>query len=91
MNEGDAKNTDLIKNNLKDIDKNIFGELEASDILFIDSTYVSKINSDVNHIIFEILPLIKPGVTIHLHDIFILSNIPKNRYVTDAFGTRHTC
>ena len=41
-----------------------------NDILFIDSTHVSKLGSDVNRIFFEILPTLQPGVLIHFHDIF---------------------
>jgi hypothetical protein len=48
----------------------IFCGLEENDILFIDSTHVTKINSDVNKIIFEILPKLQKGVLIHFHDIF---------------------
>lgn len=47
-----------------------FGQLQANDILFIDSSHVSKIGSDVNYIVFEILPALKPGVIIHFHDIY---------------------
>ena len=38
-------------------------------MLFIDSTHISKLGSDVNHLFFEILPRLRPGVVIHLHDI----------------------
>jgi len=55
---------------LQEVDKDIFKSLEANDILFVDSTHVSKLGSDVNRIIFEILPTLKPGVLIHFHDIF---------------------
>src|SRR5262249_3816423 len=43
--------------------------LGANDILFIDSTHVSKLNSDVNYELFEILPALQSGVYVHLHDI----------------------
>ncbi|MBI2934850.1 MAG: class I SAM-dependent methyltransferase [Chloroflexi bacterium] len=46
-----------------------FGNLGPNDILFIDSSHVSKIGSDVNFIIFEVLPALKPGVAVHFHDI----------------------
>jgi len=46
-----------------------FKALEAGDILFIDSSHVSKTGSDVNFYIFEILPVLKPGVLVHVHDI----------------------
>lgn len=55
----------------------IFLSLEASDVLFIDSTHVTKTGSDVNYILFEILPLLKSGVLIHFHDIFYPFEYPK--------------
>jgi len=54
-----------------------FKKLEAGDILFIDSSHVSKIGSDVNFYIFEIFPVLKPGVIIHIHDIFTSFEYPK--------------
>lgn len=51
-------------------DLDIFTELEAGDFLFIDSTHVMKTGSDVCHEFFNILPILKPGVFIHFHDIF---------------------
>ena len=59
----------LYPQKLQDVPLEIFGELEANDILFIDSSHVSKTGSDVNHYLFRILPLLKPGVLIHVHDI----------------------
>lgn len=46
----------------------IVGRLEANDILFIDSTHVLKTGSDVHYEIFEVLPAVRPGVMIHIHD-----------------------
>lgn len=54
---------------LQDINKEIFETLEENDILFIDSSHVSKRDSDVNELFFEVLPLLKSGVCIHIHDI----------------------
>jgi Methyltransferase domain len=59
----------LYPQKLQDVSLEIFGELEANDILFIDSSHVSKTGSDVNHYLFRILPSLKPGVLIHVHDI----------------------
>ncbi|MFI5045941.1 MAG: class I SAM-dependent methyltransferase, partial [Acidimicrobiia bacterium] len=36
----------------------------------IDSTHVSRVGSDVNYEIFEVLPALQPGVYVHFHDIF---------------------
>jgi hypothetical protein len=48
----------------------VFDVLDDGDILFIDSTHVSKPGSDVNWLFFRVLPRLKPGVVIHVHDIF---------------------
>ncbi|MEA2491040.1 MAG: hypothetical protein QOH21_2832 [Acidobacteriota bacterium] len=54
-----------------------FDALEANDILFIDSTHVAKTGSDVNRILFDIVPRLKPGVYVHFHDIFYPFEYPK--------------
>lgn len=51
--------------------------LSDADILFIDSSHVSKIGSDVNHEIFKLLPLLKVGAYIHWHDIMIPGEYPR--------------
>ena len=55
---------------LQDVDLELFKELGAGDILFVDSTHVGKTGSDVNRFFFEIFPALQPGVLIHIHDIF---------------------
>jgi hypothetical protein len=52
-----------------DIGPQVFTQLEENDILFIDSSHVSKIGSDVNYILFNVLPKLNPGVIVHFHDI----------------------
>ena len=52
-----------------DVELDTFAQLEAGDILFVDSSHVDKIGSDVNDIFFRILPALRPGVYVHFHDI----------------------
>ena len=47
----------------------LFAELEAGDILLIDSTHVAKAGSDVIWIYLHILPTLAPGVLVHVHDV----------------------
>ena len=68
--KNEEHNYTLIPKRLQDVEKNIFTTLETNDILFVDSSHVSKLNSDVNMLIFEILPSLQEGVIIHFHDIF---------------------
>jgi hypothetical protein len=55
-----------------------FQALAENDILFIDSTHVCKIASDVNYLMFSVLPSLNKGVLIHLHDIFLPWNYPRS-------------
>jgi predicted O-methyltransferase YrrM len=66
----DAERITLFEEPLQQVASEVFGELQANDILFIDSSHVAKTDSDVNHIFFRILPLLESGVFIHFHDIF---------------------
>lgn len=77
IKEGDRKKIELFSSNLQDVDIKIFTELQPNDFLFIDSTHVSKTGSDVNHIFFEILPVLNKGVYIHFHDIFFPFEYPR--------------
>jgi hypothetical protein len=70
LRPGDRASNNVIKGKVQDVDMGLFQTLERDDVLFIDSTHVSKVASDVNHIYFNILPSLKPGVLIHIHDIF---------------------
>ena len=77
LKENDKQNTSIISKFIQDVELNEFEKLEAGDILFIDSTHVSKTGSDVNYIIFDILPRLKKGVLIHVHDVFFPFEYPK--------------
>lgn len=56
----------------------LFSALEAGDLLFIDSSHVAKTGSDVNHLFFEILPRLADGVIVHVHDIFLPFDYPRD-------------
>ena len=47
-----------------------FLSLGAGDVLFVDSSHVLKTGSDVQHLYTNVLPVLAPGVYVHLHDIF---------------------
>ncbi|MGA2712933.1 MAG: class I SAM-dependent methyltransferase [Bryobacteraceae bacterium] len=67
----------LYPSKLQNVPIGIFEELEENDILFIDSSHVCKTGSDVNYYLFQILPLLKPGVLIHVHDILYPFEYPE--------------
>ena len=55
---------------LQEMPLDYFAQLEENDVLFIDSSHVTRVAGEVNYYMFEILPILKPGVLIHIHDIF---------------------
>ncbi len=55
----------------------VFEELDAGDVLFVDTTHTVKLGSDVNFILLEVLPRLKPGVVVHFHDIFLPWEYPR--------------
>lgn len=59
-------------------------ELRAGDLLFIDTTHTVKPGGDVVHLLLGALPLIAPGVVVHLHDVFRPYEYP--RILGERFG-----
>jgi hypothetical protein len=68
----------VVEQPVQSVDGAVFDSLESGDFLFIDSTHVSKIGSDVNTLFFDVLPRLPPGVIVHLHDIFYPFEYPKD-------------
>jgi len=68
----------LVVSKVEDVPLNVFQELEENDILFLDSSHVVRIGGDVQYEFLEILPNLKPGVIVHVHDIFLPAEYPKN-------------
>ena len=57
-------------------DLGLFDTLDAGDVLFIDSTHVLKLGGDVAFLFLEVLPRLRPGVVVHVHDIHFPYNTP---------------
>ena len=77
LEDTDLQHIKIHSQTLQEASLEPFKELEAGDILFIDSTHVSKTGSDVNRIFFEILPGLAEGVYVHFHDIFFPFEYPE--------------
>jgi hypothetical protein len=78
LRRGDVAGLNIIAKRAQDVPLELFAELEDGDILFVDSSHVSKVGSDVNHIIFNILPVLRRGVHVHFHDIFYPFEYPES-------------
>jgi len=69
--------TELIPTPVQKVPLENFKILKKDDILFIDSSHVSKINSDVNYLYLHVIPELNPGVIIHIHDFFLPFEYPR--------------
>ena len=74
----------LVTRKVEEIELDFFSQLEAGDILFIDSSHTVKIGGDVNYLFLEVLPRLKPGVIVHVHDIFFPFDYRRD-WVLDEF------
>ena len=74
----------LIADKVENVPVRRFEELERDDILFIDSSHSVRIGGDVVYEMLEILPRLRPGVLVHVHDIFLPQEYPKE-WVLDRF------
>ena len=91
----------VIREKVEDVEKDMFRQLESDDILFIDSSHVIRPDGDVLCEYLEILPSLKKGVIVHIHDIYSPRNYPDDwirsevrlwneQYILEAFLS-HNC
>ncbi len=67
----------IIRKQVELLSLDIFKSLEVNDILFIDSSHIIRPGDDLLFIYFQILPVLKKGVLIHIHDIFTPRHYPQ--------------
>lgn len=66
----ESSGVQVIRQTVETVDKTIFAELNADNILFIDSSHIIRPQGDVLFEYLEIIPTLKVGVIVHIHDIF---------------------
>jgi Methyltransferase domain len=65
-----------LRKRVEDVDRALFDELQENDLLFIDSSHVIRPQGDVLTEYLQILPVLRPGVIVHVHDIFSPRDYP---------------
>jgi predicted O-methyltransferase YrrM len=80
MQERDAERLTVHETIVQKLPLSFFEQLQANDILFIDSSHVLKLGSDVAFLLLEVLPCLAPGVVVHLHDIATSFEYPPEWY-----------
>lgn len=79
----------VIRKPFEDIDYSEILSLESGDILFIDNSHRILPNSDSMVFYLEILPRLKPGVIVHIHDIYVPYDYPQfmcDRFYSEQYG-----
>ena len=69
LGASDRARCTIVESQVQDVDPAVFAQLQAGDILFIDSSHVGKMDSDVLHLLFRVLPSLDDGVVVHVHDV----------------------
>lgn len=67
---------EVVRQGLETCELSVFESLEAGDILFFDGSHRSFMNSDVTVFMIDILPRLRPGVVVHVHDITLPWDYP---------------
>jgi hypothetical protein len=74
----DRASTTIRQECVQDTPMSVFETLTSGDLLFIDSSHVVKAGSDVEHLLFRVLPGLPSGVIVHVHDCFWPWQYPEN-------------
>lgn len=69
----------------RDLTVDSYAALQAGDVLFIDTSHIVKLGSEVNQLFLEVLPTLAPGVWVQVHDIFLPYEYPRYRLVASGF------
>lgn len=67
---------EVIRAPLETAPLDLFAALEPGDIAFLDGSHRSFMNSDVTVFMIDILPMLKRGVLVHIHDITLPIDYP---------------
>jgi Methyltransferase domain len=74
----DSGNATIYEQKIETLAIEFFQQLSANDILFIDSSHVGKVGSDVLYLLLDVVPNLRQGVLVHIHDILWPFEYPPN-------------
>jgi predicted O-methyltransferase YrrM len=60
---------EVLAKEAQDVPADWYARLQAGDVLFIDSTHIVRVDGEVPHLVLEVLPTLRPGVLVHVHDV----------------------
>jgi hypothetical protein len=87
--EVDALCDEVIRQPVEAVSLEQFESLRAGDVLFMDSSHRSFMNSDVTILFLDILPRLRKGVIVHLHDIYLPSDYPRSNGTSHLYNEQY--
>jgi hypothetical protein len=91
----------ILQRPVQQVDLDLFSSLQGGDILFLDSSHVVSVGSDVVYEYLGVLPRLNKGVLVHAHDIFVPFDYPRDlvdnlsfwseQYLLTAFLRFNSC
>ena len=87
--EIDSLAHEIVRKPFEAVDTSWLAELDAGDILFIDNSHRMLPNSDATVFFLETMPALKPGVIVHIHDIYLPYDYPQfmcDRFYSEQYG-----
>ena len=76
--EVDAACDEIFRSPLEKFNLALFDQLKAGDVLFVDNSHQSFMNSDVTTFMLDVLPRLTSGILVGIHDIFLPHDYPAN-------------
>lgn len=71
------------------VDFNVYKRLQPGDVLFIDGSHLVMNGSDCVHLFLNVLPLLPPGVWVHLHDVFLPYDYPYDLHINCRYNEQY--
>jgi hypothetical protein len=87
--EIDELASSVIRSPFEEVDHDAILSLKENDILFIDNSHRILPNSDALVFFLEILPKLKKGVVVHIHDVYLPYDYPQfmcDRFYSEQYG-----
>lgn len=77
LTPADRERVEVVPRRVQELETDRFASLGPGDVLFVDSSHVVKTDSDVNHVVFRLLPALADGVYVHFHDVYYPFEYPR--------------
>ena len=68
----------VVPSTVQEARDDVFADLEAGDVLMIDSSHILVPGSDVDLLLNRVLPSLPAGAVVHVHDVFLPDDYPRD-------------